>query len=223
MASPNARETMLTRVRDALGRSHTLKPQVTPTVDDKVARLASKDDDLLARFTTGAEAVGMVVQRVTQADLPQRIVERLGEWQAESVVIAMREPDVVAGEVEGAGVTVVDWRQSDGMDVQYDVDAGITDVDAALAETGTLIGVSDAHHSRGPSLVPPHHLAIVRRSDILPDLLDYLAARADAAPRDLPSSTVLITGPSKTADIEGELITGVHGPKDVHILLVEDA
>ena len=222
MASPNARDAMLTRVRDALGRSHTLKPQVTPTVEDEVARLASAEDDLPGKFQAGAEAVGMIVRRTTAGELRERIVEVLREWQAGSVVIAMRQTEAVATAVKAVDIDVVDWRESDGMDEQYDVDAGITDVDAALAETGTLIVAADAEHSRGPSLVPPHHLAIVRQSDILPDLLDYLAARANAGPRDLPSSTVLVTGPSKTADIEGELITGVHGPKDVVILLVED-
>ena len=107
------------------------------------------------------------------------------------------------------------------MHSQYEADVGITDVHAALAETGTLVCQAGPLHGRGHSLVPPVHVAIVRRSDILPDLLD-LVARMPENSRELPSAIALITGPSKTADIEGILITGVHGPGRVFVLLVED-
>ena len=112
--------------------------------------------------------------------------------------------------------------ETDRLDAQFDVDCGITGVHAALAETGTLVLYSDAHHSRGLSLVPPLHIAIVYRRDILPDMLDHWARLRGIPGSDLPSNMVFITGPSKTADIEGELVTGVHGPEAVHIMLVEE-
>ena len=82
--------------------------------------------------------------------------------------------------------------------------------------------LSSATTGRAASLVPPIHIAIVREQDILPDLVDvwpFLAAR------NIPTSSssfTLITGPSKTADIEGILITGVHGPREVHIYVVSN-
>ncbi len=109
-----------------------------------------------------------------------------------------------------------------GLEPYYDTDAGISDVHAALAETGTLICCSGRSHPRGTSLVPPYHLALVRRSDILPDMIDYWARLKGIPGRDLPSSQAFITGPSKTADIEGILITGVHGPGRVDIVLIDD-
>jgi L-lactate dehydrogenase complex protein LldG len=121
------------------------------------------------------------------------------------------------------GVQVVEWADTPGLASQFDTDAGITDVHAALAETGTLVCSTDAGHSRGLSLVPPVHVAIVRRSDIVPDMLDLWARSRGIAAAELPSSIALITGPSKTADIEGELVVGVHGPGEVHVILVEDA
>ena len=121
------------------------------------------------------------------------------------------------------GITLCDWQSDPTMKNHYAVDAGVTDVHAALAETGTLICCSDSTHGRGLSLVPPIHIAIVRRSDILPDMLDYMATCESTDPADLPSAQALITGPSKTGDIEGVLITGVHGPGRVLICLVEDA
>ena len=94
---------------------------------------------------------------------------------------------------------------------------------AALAETGTLICCTDADHARGHSLAVPLHVAIVRQSDILPDMIDYMARIHGSSPADLPSAQTLITGPSKTADIEGVLITGVHGPGKVCVLIVTHA
>src|SRR5690606_18699946 len=98
-----------------------------------------------------------------------------------------------------------------------------TDVHAAIAETGSLVCCSDGGHSRGLSLIPPVHIAIVRKSDILPDMFDFWPRYAQSQPDELPSSIAFITGPSKTADIEGVLITGVHGPGRVFVLVVEDA
>ena len=108
------------------------------------------------------------------------------------------------------------------MDVQFDTDVGVTDVHAALAETGSLICNVDAKHSRGLSLVPPVHIAIVGARQILPDMLDYFATQHDVTGIALPSSQAIITGPSKTADIEGQLVTGVHGPGKVFVYVVED-
>ena len=99
---------------------------------------------------------------------------------------------------------------------------GVTDVHAALAETGTLICSTDGSHSRGASLIPPVHIAIVRERDIVPDMLDYWARLGGVPGGELPSSQSFITGPSKTADIEGVLVTGVHGPGEVHIVLVSE-
>ena len=97
----------------------------------------------------------------------------------------------------------------------------ITDVHGAIAESGTIVCASDAGHSRGLSLVPPVHIALVRQSDILPDLIDFLRKWKGTPGSGMPSSLTLITGPSKTADIEGELIVGVHGPGQVHIVVME--
>ena len=67
--------------------------------------------------------------------------------------------------------------------------------------------------------MPPVHIAIVRAAQIVPDMLDLWPPGVPAP--SMPASLVLVTGPSKTADIEGILITGVHGPREVRVIVVE--
>lgn len=221
------REQFLARVRASLEHSRTLPPaQSPPAVDDALVRTVPAGEDLLERFCDRATTVGMKVRRIAAAELTRAIAALLEEIRARSVVVSVGTLPQAVGlkdSIRKKGITVVDWAATPGLESQYDTDAGITDVHAAIAEAGTLVCCSDPGHSRGLSLVPPVHIAVVCRSQILPDLYDYWK-RAAAQPADAwPSSIALITGPSKTADIEGVLVTGVHGPGAVHILVVTDA
>ena len=217
------RAVFMAAVHAALGRTKTVPPPAPPpAVDESIARLAGKSDDLVAMFVEAAEEVGMHVQRVQRPDVFDAVLLVLTRNDARRVVVGVSADEAIADRLSEAGIEVIDWHGPDGFNRQFDVDAGITDVHAALAETGTLICHSDPAHSRGLSLVPPIHVAIVRSSDILPDMIDYWALFKDKPNTDLPSSIAFITGPSKTADIEGVLIKGVHGPQDVHIVVVED-
>jgi L-lactate dehydrogenase complex protein LldG len=118
-------------------------------------------------------------------------------------------------------------------------DVGLTSVAWAVAETGTLAVASEPGRERVASLLPPVHLALVAESQIVPDLYDLFALvrTADPTPtrrasegepaptsppglHSLPSNLALITGPSKTGDIELQLTTGVHGPGTVRVLVV---
>ncbi len=216
----------IARVRAALGRSRTEPAPPPPAVDETIARLARPSDDLVALFEKRATLVGMKVRRIKSADLTREVLAVLESVSARRVVVGVGSLPQALGlkeSIRRKGIEVVDWQAAPGLDTQYDTDAGITDVHAALAETGTMICNSDAGHSRGLSLIPPVHIPLVRASDILPDMLDYWARIKGKRGRELPSSMAFITGPSKTADIEGVLITGVHGPGAVHVMLVEDA
>jgi len=88
----------------------------------------------------------------------------------------------------------------------------------AIAETGTLMMCSGAGHERVASLLPPMHIAIVERQQIVPDLIDAMATLKSAS---LPSNVTLITGPSKTGDIELQLTTGVHGPGKWRVIVIQ--
>jgi L-lactate dehydrogenase complex protein LldG len=93
---------------------------------------------------------------------------------------------------------------------------GVTGAQAAIAETGTLVLTSGAERHRLISLLPPIHVAVLEASQIVETLGDALKLA-----RGHPAVT-FITGPSRTADIELTLVVGVHGPKELHVLLIDD-
>ncbi len=95
---------------------------------------------------------------------------------------------------------------------------GITSADYALSDTGTLVMLASPDEARMISLLPPVHVAILPRARILTGLDELLSTVP--RPGDLASSLVLITGPSRTADIEQILVRGVHGPGELHIFVI---
>lgn len=97
-------------------------------------------------------------------------------------------------------------------------DLGITACDHALADTGTLVLLAKPGQARGASLLPPAHIALLERHRILASL-DELMLRLRKEP-ELSSCLTLITGPSRTGDIELVLSVGVHGPRELHAVLL---
>lgn len=99
-------------------------------------------------------------------------------------------------------------------------DIGITSVDYALAATGTFVMLSSQSEARLISLLPPAHIAIFPKSRLLANLDELLSILP--RPADHTSSMVLITGPSRTADIESILVRGVHGPGEIYAVIVDE-
>jgi len=99
-----------------------------------------------------------------------------------------------------------------------DVRVGLTGALAGLADTGSLALVSGPGRGRIASLLPPMHVAVLRADQIVPSFGAFLAAHPHIA--DEGSNLVLITGPSRTADIEMTLTRGVHGPGHVHVVII---
>ena len=94
--------------------------------------------------------------------------------------------------------------------------AGVSDAAWGIAETGSVVLASSPEEPRARSLLPPVHITRLREERILPGL-EELFARYGA---DVPSALVIVTGPSRSADIEQKLVIGVHGPGEVHVVLV---
>jgi L-lactate dehydrogenase complex protein LldG len=121
----------------------------------------------------------------------------------------------VADRLKTLGVKLVSPQA--GMGAVAECDLGVTSVDAALPETGTLLLRSSPEKARVVSLLPRVHLAILRSTSLRADLHQAFAE----VKRD--GYVVLITGPSRTADIELTLTLGVHGPKALYAWLLDEA
>jgi L-lactate utilization protein LutC len=121
----------------------------------------------------------------------------------------------------GKEVIFADSIQSAGRGMLYTAELGISGVDYLIAETGTIVVAARPGDPRSVSLLPPIHIAVAAANQIVPDLFDLFDAtqlrEEEALP---PSCLTLITGPSKTGDIELKLVTGVHGPGEVHVVLI---
>ena len=105
-------------------------------------------------------------------------------------------------------------------DLLFEIDAGITSVRSGIAETGTLVVWPTPQEPRLLSLVPPIHLAVLYASTIHNTFLE--AMTREGWSQGMPTNALLISGPSKTADIEQTLVYGVHGPKQLVLFLIDD-
>ena len=111
-------------------------------------------------------------------------------------------------------------------DASFSAGLGITGVDFVLAESGSLVLTSRTEGSQLASLAPPIHVALYRREQViesLEEVLSHLPLPRDPGGSDSGRSVVLITGSSRTADIEQITIPGVHGPQKVYAILVEES
>jgi L-lactate dehydrogenase complex protein LldG len=125
----------------------------------------------------------------------------------------------VAGRLRTAGlaVTPIDALPPTPRDGFFAADLGISNVHRLIAETGTVVVATAPDEPRSLSLLPPIHIALAEPGQLLPDLFDLFDL---FSPLNLPPACLsLITGPSKTGDIELRLVTGVHGPGEIHVIV----
>lgn len=97
--------------------------------------------------------------------------------------------------------------------------ASLTTCECLIARTGTVV-TSSAKNSRSLIAVPQAHIVVAWINQVVPDIKDGLKQLANRYGKKNPSSITFITGPSRTADIEMELVTGVHGPKELYVFLI---
>ncbi len=163
----------------------------------------------LVRDRAGAAAV---VLHLVRAHSVRRVLVGAGETLATLPIV---EP------LRTAGVEVVEaGMQQTNRDAIFAADLGLTGVDYLIAETGSIVLASRPEQPRSLSLLPPIHVAVAERRQILPDLFDLFALLGEDLEK-LPACWSIITGPSKTGDIELRLVTGVHGPGEVHVILID--
>ncbi len=194
-----ARDEILAR----LGRG-TEMPELTPRRRDY--------PDLAEQFSAALTANGGEVLRTAgKAEAVELLAGLLAELGAERIAAHRAEladltgiPGVFPKQGWAFAEDEPDYRAACA-----GADVGITGAEAALAETGSLVLTSGAETARMTSLLPPVHVVLLGEAKIVPSLFEWVKQR----PAPMPANLVLISGPSKTADIEQTLIVGVHGPK----------
>lgn len=214
-------DTVLDRVSRALGRTGPLmEAPVPPPIDEPLARLVHSDIGLPELFAKRAAEMKMTVDAVYVEELFERLAAFLRENQCAKVALPVSplldRLDLV-GQLKSAGFDAKRWDAMT-LDEVYDYDAGVTDVTYAVAETGSLVIRSSAGHGKAISLVPAVHVAVLEPKNFVPDLVDLFERLAKDGD---PTSVTIITGPSKTSDIEMTLVTGVHGPHRVHLFVLK--
>jgi L-lactate dehydrogenase complex protein LldG len=213
--SEEARERILNRLRGA-PRAEEERPVVLapPPPADRPARIE--------RLKSLMEAMRTEVHVVPEPQWPSRLAEILSRRDFKSLLYAPGA--AVAAGVEAAGAGLPELKAYDApveslKDLVFTVDASITSAAGAVADTGAILLVPDALEPRLMSLVPPVHIAVLRADTIYDSLAEALRAGGFAAA--MPTNLLLISGPSKTADIELTLAFGVHGPKELILLVLE--
>jgi L-lactate dehydrogenase complex protein LldG len=164
---------------------------------------------------SGADRERLFLENAAIAAAGTRSVSGTGELLAAlGRVVAMDSPVYCPGvtELEKAAAPLFPVRAADYAAAAVTVE----EVFGAVAETGTIVCVSAGGRAVQAGLLPAHHVAIVRRERIF-GTLDDLFAAVSGAP---PTNVTLVTGPSRTADIELTLAIGVHGPEKLDIILV---
>ncbi len=210
-----SRENILHKVRMALGRGAGQPPSAAPPPP----RLRIPTVDLETRILNFRAAIeklsGTTYRAQSAADARAYMAALLkGKTAVASNAPFLRECGITT--LEGVRTAVTEERELRGLCAS--ADAGITSADYALADTGTLVMLSSGEEARMISLVPPVHLALVPRERILTGLDELFSVLP--LPSQRTSSMVLITGSSRTADIEQILIRGVHGPGEICVVVV---
>ena len=216
-----AAQTVIDKVRRALGRTATpAQVPAPPEIPDTVARLVHSTIGLAELFETRAIKQHMIAEPVSADELVEKLVSFLRERKCKRVMLSDTEllrKFEVGDQLDEQGFEARYWSgiTADGA---YDYDAGVTEVDYAVAETGTLVIRHRPEHGRLLSLVPFVHVAVLQPKQIVPDLIDLFETLAKDG---VGSGVTMISGPSKTADIEMNTVTGVHGPNVVRVFVLQ--
>jgi L-lactate dehydrogenase complex protein LldG len=228
----NSTASVLDEVRSALGRTETIKPQMIPEFVDPTKW--SADVSLVEQFTAEATAVGAKVTIVTARELiADRVIEICRGAGATQVALSGSEflsQCSLKGHLEQSGFAATSVSSFGDRKKEVLIahlasrEVGVTTVAHAIAETGTIAITSDEDQALLVSLLPPIHIAIVESSQIKQSLTTVLSDLArESIGREGPCrSATFITGPSRTADVELTLTIGVHGPKELHLIVLAE-
>lgn len=205
----STRDAVLGRIRAALRDVPAGEPDPIPR---DYQRVRDQPEGVVERFRERVEDYRAVVQRVPADGLPAAVAAALDRYGATRVVVPAGPPR--------------DWVGADALVDEPTAPLSVAELDAAhavvtgsalgVAETGTIVLTSDELCGRRAlTLVPDVHVCVVRAADVVDDVPAAVARLGPDRP------LTWISGPSATSDIELDRVEGVHGPRTLHVLLVE--
>ena len=205
------REQVLHKVRTALGRRRSRPPDPPPAFS-----LATADLDLEERARL---LIDNFPGQCLRAGSPEEGRQYVSDALAGRRGVASDAPFLrTTGITSLPGVASNIRDESTLRQACLEADVGITSADYALADPGALVLLSTSREDRIVSLLPPVHIAVIPAGCILTGIDDLFHALPD--PAAVSSSMVIIAGPSRTGDIEMSLVLGVHGPRELHVVVV---
>ena len=219
----SARDRILGKLKQKMPSTVALAPDVASWY--ATHRIAESGADKAQRFRHFIELAHAEVYAVSRGGWLQKLYEVLAAKQIGKLLVAPGTPhgQRAASELPALGITcpaydapIESWKEA----MFHDTPAGFTRARGAIAETGTLILWPDADEPRLMSLVPPVHIVLLDAANIYNTF--YEAMQAEGWSNGLPTNALLISGPSKTADIQQTLAYGAHGPKELVVLMIEE-
>ena len=209
---------MLRDIRRALNRNGPLPAGVGQALDERLRNPSPNlqpaiSADLVKLFIDKALGVGCSLDRIDSlTQVPAAVLAHLEAHGVPLSVVVASQPDLEA--LAWSNRIEVAYRAARGDDL-----ASVTGAYAGVAESGTVVLRSGRASPTTLNFLPDDHLVVLRESQIVGHLEDVWAAmRQQELP--MPRTLNLITGPSKTGDIEQTIYDGAHGPRRFHIILV---
>lgn len=194
--------------RTAALHARTWLPKVGSTAEEQIEMFRAQSVDLKTSFH--------LLSDLNELGPRLRSLRDVAGWKR----IALHATPLTTLAREALGLPALEVARGYDVNELEACDVGITECDALVAQTGSILITARSAGGRAVSVLPPHHLVIARREQLLPDLpsaFEYLAQKYGS---DYPSFISLVTGPSRTGDIERILVLGAHGPKELTVLLI---
>ena len=220
------RDQVLTAIRSALGR-RALPEQATAALDRRLAQptvnvVPARGQLPLAErielFASEAQRVNATIARLPDLEaVPAAVMAYLRQANLPAAVRAATDPLLQGVPWSSEALLQVGYGRAEAEDM-----VSVSAAFAGVAETGTLMLVSDAHNPVTLNFLPENHMVVLPVTRIVGAYEEaWQRLRGVLGHRKMPRAVNWITGPSRTADIEQTLLLGAHGPKQLHILLVD--
>lgn len=223
----DGRDAILGRVRRALGvgaedaeRRVAIQKRLYDHVRNLVpARTKGSADNLIKQFKEMLESQSAKVSEVGTADeIPELIAKELRDNNLPSRLRMGDDGFLVEIDWDRAPTLEIERGRSDGHDP-----VGLSHALVGVSETGTLILISGADNPTTLNFLPETHIVVVRAEDIVGPYEDvWERLRETYGERAMPRAVNMIAGPSRTGDIEQTIVMGAHGPRRVHVIVVEE-